>query len=116
MTPYLSSTIVFVVGILFAPAAYAQLLEEWQGYGASSLKPEALDLPGLQQHLNPPLSRPGSSVPPRSPDLGSAFSPLTPSIGPGSGSLGPEAGPGASRRLLTPRSNNGDGGQRLHKR
>lgn len=40
----------------------------------------------------------GSTIPPRSPDLGSAFSPLSPSIGPGSSRLGPAAGPDASRR------------------
>lgn len=116
MTPHLSGIIVLMVGMLLAPAAFGQLLEGRQGYGGSSLTPEALDLPELQQHLKPPLSRPGSYVPPRSPDLGSAFSPLTPSIGPGSGSLGPETGPGASRRQLTPRSDNGNGGQRLRKR
>jgi hypothetical protein len=116
MTPHLSSMIVLVVGMLLAPVAYGQLLEGRQGYGGSSLTPEALDLPELQQHLSPPLSRPGSYVPPRSPDLGSAFSPSTPSIGSGPELLGPEAGPGASRRQLTPRSDDKDGGRRLRHR
>ena len=116
MTSHLSSMIVLVVGMLLAPAAYGQLLEGRQGYGGSSLTPEALDLPELQQHLSPPPSRPGSYVPPRSPDLGSAFSPLAPSIGPGSESLAPEAGPGTSRRQLTPQSDDKDGGQRLRHR
>lgn len=116
MTPHLSGIVVLMVGILLAPTTYGQLLEGRQGYGGSSLTPEALDLPGLQQHLEPPLSRPGSSVPPRSPDLESAFSPLTPSIWPGSGSLDPEAGPGALRRQPTPRSDEGNGGQRLRSR
>ena len=107
---------VLVVGMLLAPVAYGQLLEGRQGYGGSSLTPEALDLPELQQHFNPPLSRSGSYVPPRSPDLGSAFSPLTPSIGSGSELLGPEAGPGASRRQLTPQSEDKDGGRRLRHR
>ena len=116
MTSHLSSMIVLVAGMLLAPAANGQLLEGRQGYGGSSLTPEALDLLKLQQHLSPPLSRPGSYVPPGSPDLGSAFSPLTPSIEPGSESLGPEAGPGASRRQLTPRSDDKDGGRRLRHR
>ena len=48
MTPHLSSMMVLVVGMLLAPVAYGQLLEGRQGYGGSSLTPEALDLPELQ--------------------------------------------------------------------
>lgn len=115
MTPHLFGMMIFGAGVLLASAVSSQSLDGRRGYGGSSLTPEALELPGLQQHLKPSPSRPGSSVPPRSPDLGSAFSPLTPSIGPGSGSLGPEAGPGASRRFISP-SDKQTGIQRLRNR